>query len=341
VDKRVGLGFAGLGVLGGAMLEHIHKIPELRVAAVQDVKVELAASMAERYATPHFQRFEDLLAFPEVEAIVISTPNVFHVPQARAALTAGKAVLVQKPLATSAADARAILDLAASNGQIMFVDYSYRLLETMMVLRQALPEVGPVRSVSAAFGNPHAPSPDRGWFLNPDLSGGGALIDMGVHLLDALLWVFQPRRAALQRATLESTPGFAVELDGRLDLALDDVPVSLHVGWNWPTPTEINLVIDGERAQLRWDNVDGSFNHFKTRLDDRLLLDKEIALRENTLRRFAATLASRSSPPVDTRVYDILDQAYRWDASGGENGPLDDLSPRSVAYGDIGPTPAH
>jgi predicted dehydrogenase len=331
VAKSVGLGFAGVGVAGGAMLEHVHKVPELRVAAIQDVKPELAASMAERYATPYFERFEDLLAFPEVEAIVISTPNVFHVPQARAVLTAGKALLVQKPLATSAVDARAILDMAAAKGQILLVDYSYRLLETVALLRAALPEVGPVRSVSAAFRNVRAPSADRGWFLNPDLSGGGALIDMGVHLLDVLLWVFQPRSAALQRAMLDRQPGFAVELDGRLELSLDDVPASLHVCWNWQKPSEISVVIDGERAQLRWDNVDGSFNHFKTRLDDRLLLDKEIALRENTLRVFAAALASGSAPAVDTRVYDLLDQAYGRVAPVAENGPLVDLSPRSVA----------
>jgi predicted dehydrogenase len=250
-------------------------------------------------------------------------------------------LLVQKPLATSAVDARAIHEMAAANGQVLLVDYSYRLLETVAVLRAALPEVGRVRSVSAVFRNVHAPSADRGWFLNPDLSGGGALIDMGVHLLDVLLWVFQPRSAALQRATLDRRPEFAVELDGRLELSLDDVPVRLHVCWNWPKTTEIGVVIDGERAQLRWDNVDGSFNHFKTRLDGHLLLDREIALRENTLRVFASALASGSAPAVDTRVYDLLDQAYGRFAPCAENGPLLDLSPRTVEYGDIGPTPAH
>jgi predicted dehydrogenase len=205
------------------------------------------------------------------------------------------------------------------------------MLETVGLLRAALPEVGPVRNVSAVFRNVHGPRADRGWFLNPELSGGGALIDMGVHLLDTLLWVLQPRSAALQRATLDRTPGVAVELDGRLELSLDDVPARIHVCWNWPEPTEINVVIDGERGQLRWDNVDGSFNHFKTRLDDRLLLDKEIALRENTLRVFASALASGSAPAVDARVYDLLDQAYGKVAAVAENGPLVDLSPRSVA----------
>jgi predicted dehydrogenase len=319
VDKRIGLGFAGLGVAGGAMVENVHKVPELRVAALQDVNLELAARMAERYRTPYFQRFEDLLALPEVEAVVISTPNVFHVPQARAALGAGKALLVQKPLATSAVDARAILDMATANGQVLVVDYSYRLLETVAVLRATLPQVGPVRSVTAVFRNVHTPSPDRGWFLNPDLSGGGALIDMGVHLLDLLLWVFQPKSAVLQRQTLERKPGFEVELDGRLELSLDEVPVSLHVCWSWPK-TEINVVIDGERAQLRWDNVDGSFNHFKTCLDGRLLVDQEMALRENTLRVFASALASGSAAAVDTRVYDLLDQAYGRVAPVAENG---------------------
>ena len=68
-----------------------------------------------------------LLQFP---AKPFTAPNAFHVPQAQAALRAGKQVLVQKPLATSSAAARETIDMAAAEGRILFVDYSYRLLET-------------------------------------------------------------------------------------------------------------------------------------------------------------------------------------------------------------------
>ena len=89
------------------------------------------------------------------------------------------------------------------------------------------------------------------------------------------------------------------------------MPVHLEVSWDAPLPlTEISVVLDGARGQLRWDNVGGSFTHFRTQLNRHLLIDREMALRENTLRAFAAALGSGCTPPVDTRVYDLLDHAY-------------------------------
>jgi predicted dehydrogenase len=294
------------------MLEHLPKVPDFYLAAVQDANLTVATQVAERFASPwHGQRFEDLLVAPSVDAVVISTPNALHVPQAQAALRAGKQVLVQKPLATSAADARATVDLAAASGRVLFVDYSYRLLETAEALRAALPEIGSVRAVSAAFHNIHGPGTGREWFVNPNLSGGGALIDLGVHLLDMLLWLLGPREARLERATLDRRPGLQVEHSAHMEVQLDEVPVTLEVSWDAPLPlTEINVVVDGARGQLRWDNVGGSFTHFRTQLNERVLIDREMALRENTLRAFAAALNSGSAPPVDTRVYELLDHAY-------------------------------
>jgi predicted dehydrogenase len=294
------------------MLDHLPRVPIFRLAAVQDANPGLAAQVAERYASPwHGERFEDLLAAPGVDAVVISTPNTFHVPQAQAALRAGKPVLCQKPLATAAGDARAALDLAKALGQVLFVDYSYRLLDTAAALRSALPAIGAVRAVSAAFHNIHGPGADRDWFIDPKRSGGGALIDLGVHVLDMVLWLLEPREVRLERAMLDRRPERLVESGARLEVRLDEVPLTVDVSWDAPKPlTEINVVVDGAGGQARWDNVGGSFTHFRTQCDGRLLIDQERALRENTLNAFAAALASGSAPRVDTRVYDLLDQAY-------------------------------
>src|SRR5438105_9171385 len=100
------------------MVDHLSKVPSLRLAAVQDANLDLATEVASQYSSPwHGERFEDLLAVPSVDAVVISTPNAFHVPQTQAALRAGKQVLVQKPLGMSAAEARATVELAAASGR--------------------------------------------------------------------------------------------------------------------------------------------------------------------------------------------------------------------------------
>jgi predicted dehydrogenase len=294
------------------MIDHLSKFPSLRLAAVQDANLDLATQVASQYSSPwHGQRFEDLLTAPSVDAVVISTPNTFHVPQAQAALRAGKHVLVQKPLAMSAAEARATVDLAAAGSRLLVVDYSYRMLQTVAELRAALPEIGSIRSVSAAFHNVHGPRAGRDWFFNPNLSGGGALIDLGVHMLDLVLWVLTPQEVVLEGAELGRRPGLEVEHSAQLQLQLDSVPLSLAVSWDAPLPlTDISVDIQGARGRLRWNNVDGSFGHFQTWLNEKLLIDREMPLRENTLRVFAAALSNGAPPTVDVRVYDLLDQSY-------------------------------
>lgn len=312
MNLTVGMGFAGLGVAGKAMIEHLAKVPSLRLAAVQDINPNLAREVATLFSSPWVgETFEDLLAAPGVDAVVISTPNVFHVPQTHAALRAGKQVLVQKPLATSSADARQTIELAVATRQLLFVDYSYRLLETAARACAALSEVGELRSLRAVFHNAGGPRAGRDWFFDPRLSGGGALVDLGVHMLDLVLWLIQPRDIKLDRTVLERRPGFQVEHQARLELRLDEIPLELAVSWGSQDVTEIRLDVTGAKGTLRWTNVDSSFAHFKTLLNGNELIDREITLRENTLRAFAAAVEAGEAPPIDVRVYEVLDQAYQ------------------------------
>jgi predicted dehydrogenase len=295
-----GLGLAGLGWLGKSLLDDLPAFAALRLAAVQDVRADLV----ERYPAPwQGTDFGAMLDAPGLDAVVICTPNALHVPQAQAALAAGKHVLVQKPLALSCADAQATLDLAARAGRLLFVDYTYRFLQTVQVLRDSL-SARP-RRISARFHNIYGPGREKTWFFDPKLSGGGALVDLGVHLLDLALWLFQPASVRLVDAQLDGPP---VETAARLDLRLDDVPFDLEVSWNAPLPqTEITFQMD----DLVWENVAGSFFHFRTRRGERVLADRETTLRADTLAAFVTALETGTAPPVDVRVYALLEQALR------------------------------
>ena len=296
-----GLGFAGLGWLGESLLKDLPGFPALRLAAVQDVRPDLL----ERYTSPwRGTEYSAMLAAPGVDAVVICTPNALHVPQAQLALEAGKHVLVQKPLALTCADAQATVDLAAQRQRLLFVDYTYRFLETVRVLRESL-RARP-RRVSARFHNIYGPGQEKTWFFDPRLSGGGALVDLGVHLLDLAVWLLQPSAVSLLDAELGGGP--PVETSARLRALLDDLPFELEVSWNAPLPqTEIAFEVD----DLVWENVEGSFFHFRTRRGDRVLLDRETTLRADTLRAFVTALETRSAPPIDVRVYAILEEALR------------------------------
>jgi predicted dehydrogenase len=298
----IGLGFAGVGWLGESLIKELPKLPQLGLAAVQDARVDLAAHIAERYGSPWYgSSFEDMVRLPTVDAVVICTPNALHVPQAGLALAAGKHVLVQKPLALSYADAEAVIAEAAKRERLLFVDYTYRFLATMDAFRKSL---GTVRTAKAKFHNIYGPGAEKTWFFDPKLSGGGALMDLGVHLLDLALWLVQPRSVQLVDCWLDQRP---LEHAARLELRLDDVPFELEVSWNAARPlTEISFEIDG----VRWENVDGSFFHFRTVHAGRVLLQRETTLREDTLRAFCTAMSSNTAPSIDPRVYALLDQAY-------------------------------
>jgi predicted dehydrogenase len=301
----IGLGFAGLGWLGECLLKELPAFPELRLAGVQDARPELAAAIAARYASPwHGSEFEALLAAPGVEAVVICTPNALHVSQSQSALLAGKHVLVQKPLALGCADAQATLDLARQSQRLLFVDYTYRFLDTVTLLRETQQ---PAR-MRAAFHNIYGPGAEKTWFFDPRLSGGGALVDLGVHLLDLALWLVQPESVRLVDAVLSFGQGLPVEDAAHVEVLLDDIRFDLDVSWNAPlAATEIAFETD----RLRWENVAGSFFHFRTRRGDQVLLDRETTLRADTLRAFARALDSGQAPAIDVRVYALLDEVFR------------------------------
>jgi len=107
-------------------------------------------------------------------------------------------------------------------------------------------------------------------------------------------------------------PEEPVERAAELQLMLDQVEFQVAVSWNAPlSMSEIGIEIETATGVLRWENVDGSFFHFRSRHEDRVLLDRETTLRQDTLRAFAAALGEpHRSPAIDTRVYDILDRAY-------------------------------
>jgi predicted dehydrogenase len=305
------LGVAGLGWLGESLIKDAVRMPEFEVVAVQDVVPERARAIAAEYHVAWCgEAYADLLDVPALDAVLICTPNHLHAAQAQLALGRGKHVLVQKPLALSVADARATISAATDAARLLFVDYTYRFLATMTALREALGSGQHVRAMRAVFHNIYGPGQEKRWFFDPATSGGGALIDLGVHLIDLGLWLAQPSTVMLDSADLSDAD--SVERSAVLHMRLDTVPFQVAVSWNAPRPqTEISLEVDTEGGVLRWENVAGSFFHFRTLRDGALLLDRETTLREDTLQAFAAALQDPSqAPAIDPRVYYILDRAY-------------------------------
>lgn len=190
MSKPVRLGLVGAGMIGRLHLEASQSCERMEVAAVCDVHAGRARSAAAEFGIPHtFTDHRELLRADLVDAVWICTPNNTHMPIALAAARAGKHVLCEKPLAMNARQARRMVGAAKKAGRILMSAQSARYsAEAQFVKQQA--ESGRFGKIyyGKAVWFRRAGIP-RGWFQDAEQSGGGPLLDLGVHAVDLMWWI--------------------------------------------------------------------------------------------------------------------------------------------------------
>jgi predicted dehydrogenase len=164
-----------------AVLEH----PGAELVAAANWRRPSLDRLAERHGIARTTTdWRALTADPGVDAAVVGTPNALHAPQAIAFLDAGKHVLVEKPMAASLAEADAMVAAARRSGAFLMVAHCWRFHPDVRALRARV-EAGELGEIvkTRSYGG-HAGWGPSGWFTDPILAGGGALVDMGVHAID-------------------------------------------------------------------------------------------------------------------------------------------------------------
>lgn len=186
--NTVRIGVIGTGSISQAHLDAYRNHPEVQLVAVADVNAARAAETARKYnASRSYGSFDELLADPEIDAVSICTWNNTHAPIAIKAIQAGKHVLVEKPLSLTVEEALEIQEAVRSSDRILQVGFVRRYDPNAQLLNRfaQLGEFGEIyyakASILRRLGNP------GGWFADVARSGGGPLIDIGVHVID-LCW---------------------------------------------------------------------------------------------------------------------------------------------------------
>ncbi len=183
------------GVIGASGIAARRTIPEglmpsprCRLVAVMGVHPQRTRAVADRFRVPHrFERVQDLLACPQVEAVYVASPNYLHKEHVIAAARAGKHVLVEKPMALTVADAEEMVTVCQEMRVKLMVGYMMRFHAHHRRLREMIAggELGTITFARAQLTCWYPDIPGA-WRQNPTLSGGGAFIDLGVHCLDLL-----------------------------------------------------------------------------------------------------------------------------------------------------------
>ncbi|NNM70977.1 Gfo/Idh/MocA family protein [Enterovirga aerilata] len=185
---RPRLGFLGVGWIGRHRMNAVIEADVAEVAAIAEPSAEAAAEALK--LAPGAERvggLDELLAMG-LDGIVIATPSALHAEQSVLALASGAAVFCQKPLGRNAAEVQAVVDAARAADRLLAVDLSYRFTEGMRRIRDVVRsgELGRIYAVDLVFHNAYGP--DKAWFYDPKLAGGGCVTDLGVHLVDLALW---------------------------------------------------------------------------------------------------------------------------------------------------------
>jgi len=191
-DQHLRVGVIGVGAV--ATFGHIpgyRRHPLVDLVAASDVNEQRLRRVAAEHSIPHtFKDYHDLLGMEHISAVSVCTPNYLHETICIAALKAGKHVLCEKPLALSAAQAGRIAQATRQSGRKLMVCLSNRFRPDMRRLKRLIDEglLGDLYYARAVWLRRAGIPAGNPWFTDRDLSGGGVLIDLGVHMLDLALW---------------------------------------------------------------------------------------------------------------------------------------------------------
>jgi predicted dehydrogenase len=203
------LAFAGTGYIAKIHALAALSLPNVELAAVVNHRAESMREFGETYGiSRRYRAIEDLIRDGEVDAISINTPNHLHAPQTIAALEAGIHVMVEKPMALNAGEAEQML--AASEkarekyGTLLMVAHCWRFDAEVLWIKQQI-DCGQLGEIVRTKGyGAHTNWGPAGWFTQPNLAGGGALVDMGIHAVDTARFLLgdpQPESVYAQLGT--------------------------------------------------------------------------------------------------------------------------------------------
>ena len=184
------IGIIGCGGISRQHIEAYNKNPDVEVYALCDINEERVKAMGEKYGIDRlYTSADEMLKLAEIDAVSICTWNSAHAPCTIAALNAGKHVLCEKPMAMNAEEAQTMIDAAEKAGKLLMIGFARRYGSDCLILENFLKQdyFGEIYYAKATYlrrkGFP------GGWFGDKSRSGGGPLIDLGVHVIDLAKYI--------------------------------------------------------------------------------------------------------------------------------------------------------
>jgi predicted dehydrogenase len=260
----VRVGVIGYGYWGPNLVRNFYETPGAQVVAVSDLRVERLRQVQSRYPTVKVtESHRELIDDPSVDAVVIATPVSTHYELALRALQAGKHVLVEKPLASSAEQVKRLMDAAAASGRTLMVEHTFVYTPPVRKIRELVDDgsIGDVYYFDSTRVN-------LGLFQY-DVN---VLWDLAVHDLSIMEYVIPQKPVAVSATGLAHVPGRSENV-AFLTMFFDAALIA-HVHVNWLSPIKVRkTLLGGSKKMIVYDDMEQS--------EKIKVYDKGITLKDN------------------------------------------------------------
>ena len=190
-NQKIGVGVIGVGI-GKLHVQGYTESPDAKVIAICDLVEERARKVADEFGVEKIcTDYQKLLAMPGIDAVSVCVPNHLHAEMTIAAFQAGKHVICEKPLAMNPAEATAMVAASKKAGKLFMTAFNNRFRGDTQVLKRFIQdgELGDIYFAKTGWIRRKGIPGFGSWFTTKSKSGGGPLIDIGVHVLDLTLWL--------------------------------------------------------------------------------------------------------------------------------------------------------
>ena len=270
MSKKLRLAIIGCGSIAmHAHASNYEKMDDVEIVALCDINPERTALFKGKYQCCknawETVDYKDIAKCADIDAVDICTPNYLHSVIAIEMLNAGKHVMTEKPDAMTADEVVAMKDAADKNGKVLMAMRNNRFLPASIYAKKSIEngEYGEFYAGRCGWIRRRGVPGDGSWFSNKKLSGGGPLIDLGVHMIDLAIYLMgSPKPVAVSGSTFrritESKPEFIFDVE---ELAMGfikfDNGACLQIDFSWATniPQETRFVeLRGEKAGIMIEN---------------------------------------------------------------------------------------
>ena len=189
--EKLGVGIVGTGSIGTVHINTYLKMKGYEITAVCDSDDGALAKGEKLSGAKGFSDYRKLVERKDVDVVAVCTPNDVHAPVAVAALEAGKHVFLEKPMAYDAEQARGVIDARDASGKLVQIGVCQRFRGDAQALKQHVDagELGDVYFAKCGYMRRSGIPGMGSWFTTMERSGGGPIVDLGVHALDLTMWL--------------------------------------------------------------------------------------------------------------------------------------------------------